>query len=138
MTTVGERIKARREELDWTQDDLATKASISKSFLSDLENGKRNVGADKLLDIARALSLSLDYLMTGKDAKSTETKKNEKEVQIPKALAEFAGDEGLSFRQAIALLEMQNQIIAHRSSTKKGDLEKVDWQKFYEAVKEFL
>ena len=38
----------------------------------------------------------------------------------------------------IALLEMQNQIIAHRSSTKKGDLDKVDWQKFYEAVKEFL
>lgn len=138
MATVGERIKARREELEWTQDDLATKASISKSFLSDLENSKRNVGADKLLDIARALSLSLDYLMTGKDAKKTASKQPEKEVQIPKALAEFAGDEGLSFRQAIALLEMQNQIIAHRSSTKKGDLEKVDWQKFYEAVKEFL
>ncbi|EMI55228.1 helix-turn-helix domain-containing protein [Rhodopirellula sallentina] len=138
MTTVGERIKARRDELDWTQDDLATKAGISKSFLSDLENGKRNVGADKLLDIARALSLSLDYLMTGKDAKKTTTKTPEKEVQIPKALAEFAGDEGITFRQAIALLEMQNQIIAHRSSTKKSDLDKVDWQKFYEAVKEFL
>lgn len=138
MATVGERIKSRRDELDWTQDDLAGKAKISKSFLSDLENGKRNVGADKLLDIARALSLSLDYLMTGKNAKKKATEASEKEVQIPKALAEFAGDEGLSFRQAIALLEMQNQIIAHRSSTKKGDLEKVDWQKFYEAVKEFL
>jgi len=138
MATVGERIKARREELEWTQDDLANKASISKSFLSDLENSKRNVGADKLLDIARALNLSLDYLMTGKNAKKTASKQPEKEVQIPKALAEFAGDEGLSFRQAIALLDMQNQIIAHRSSTKKGDLEKVDWQKFYEAVKEFL
>ena len=138
MATVGERIKARREELEWTQDDLANKAGISKSFLSDLENSKRNVGADKLLDIARALNLSLDYLMTGKNAKKTSTKQPEKEVQIPKALAEFAGDEGLSFRQAIALLDMQNQIIAHRSSTKKGDLEKVDWQKFYEAVKEFL
>jgi len=138
MATVGERIKSRRDELDWTQDDLAGKAKISKIFLSDLENGKRNVGADKLLDIARALSLSLDYLMTGKNAKKKATEASEKEVQIPKALAEFAGDEGLSFRQAIALLEMQNQIIAHRSSTKKGDLEKVDWQKFYEAVKEFL
>jgi len=52
MTTVGERIKSRREELEWTQDELANKANISKSFLSDLENGKRNVGADKLLDIA--------------------------------------------------------------------------------------
>lgn len=136
MTTVGERIKDRREELGWKQDDLATKAGISKSFLSDLENGKRKVGADKLLDIARALSLSLDYLMTGKNAEKA--KEPAHEVQIPKALAEFAEDEGLSFRQAISLLEMQNQIIAHRSSTKKGNLEKIDWQKFYEAVKEFL
>jgi len=138
MATVGERIKSRRDELDWTQDDLAQRAKISKSFLSDLENGKRNVGADKLLDIARAISLSLDYLMTGKNAKKRAQEMPPEEVQIPTALAEFAADEGLSFRQAIALLEMQNQIIAHRSSTKKGDLEKVDWQKFYEAVKEFL
>ena len=136
--TVGDRIKSRREELKWTQDDLSKKAGISKSFLSDLENGKRNVGADKLLDIARALSLSLDYLMTGKNARKKAAKEPEKEVQIPKALAEFAGEEGLGFRQTIALLEMQNQIIAHRSSTKKGDLKKVDWQKFYEAVKDFL
>lgn len=136
MTTVGERIKSRREELGWKQDDLASKASISKSFLSDLENGKRNVGADKLLDIARALSLSLDYLMTGKN--SERAKQASQELQVPKALAEFAEESGLTFRQAIALLEMQNQIIAHRSSTKKGDLNKVDWQKFYEAVKEFL
>ena len=54
MPTVGSRIKRRRETLGWTQDELAKKANISKSFLSDLENGKRNVGADKLLDIARA------------------------------------------------------------------------------------
>lgn len=136
MSTVGARIRARREELGWTQEDLARKANISKSFLSDIENGKRSVGADKLLDVARALSRSLDFLMTGKDAESGELSPTE--VQIPKSLAKFAADEGLSFRQALALLEMQNQIIAHRSSVKKGDLETVDWQKFYEAVKEFL
>ena len=49
MDVVGDRIKARRLELGWTQDVLAEKAGISKSFLSDLENGKRSVGADKLM-----------------------------------------------------------------------------------------
>ena len=39
--SVGERIKARRSELGWTQELLAQKAGISKSFLSELENGKR-------------------------------------------------------------------------------------------------
>ena len=62
---VGERIKKRRLELGWTQDQLGQKAGISKSFLSDLENGKRSVSAKNLLDIARALSVSLDFLMTG-------------------------------------------------------------------------
>jgi transcriptional regulator with XRE-family HTH domain len=131
--TVGDRIKKRRNQLGWTQDVLAEKAGISKSFLSDLENGKRSVGADKLLDIGRVLNLSLDYLMT---AEKSETEPDE--VQIPSSLASFAAKAGLTFRQALTLLEMQKQIVAHRSATKKVGLDKVDWQKFYEAVKEFL
>lgn len=133
MATVGERIRSRREELGWKQDDLASKAGISKSFLSDLENGKRNVGADKLLDIARALSLSLDYLMTGEVSKEQKA-----EVSIPVSLAKFAAEEGLSMRQTLMLLDMQKQIVAHRSAKKKDGAEGVDWQKFYEGVKEFL
>lgn len=133
--TVGERIKRRRNTLGWTQDVLAEKAGISKGFLSDLENGKRSVGADTLLDIGRALSLSLDYLMTGT---APEVEAGATQVQIPSSLAAFAGEAGLPFRHAIALYDMQLQIKAHRSATKKDGLEKVDWQKFYEAVKEFL
>ena len=134
MGKVGERIKKRRTELAWTQEVLAQKAGISKSFLSDLENGKRSVGADTLLEIGRVLNLSLDYLMKGDD----EPEAKAADVQIPASLAEFAAQEGISFRQALTLLDMQRQIIAHRSSTKKDDLEGVDWQKFYQSVKEFL
>jgi transcriptional regulator with XRE-family HTH domain len=130
---VGERIRKRRLELGWTQDQLCQKAGISKGFLSDLENDKRNVSATNLLDIARALSLSLDYLMTG-DA----TVKPVTEISIPATLARFAADEGISLRQTLMLLDMQKQIVAHRSAKKKDDLESVDWRKFYESVKEFV
>ena len=133
MASVGERIRGRRTELGWTQDQLAQKAGLSKSFLSDLENGKRSVGANKLLDIARALGVSLDFLMTG-----TASQDQKSEVPIPASLARFAAEERLSFRQTLMLLEMQNQIVAHRSAKKKDSLEAVDWRKFYEAVKEFL
>ena len=133
MSTVGDRIKKRMAELGWTQDQLAQKAGISKSFLSDLENGKRSVSADKLLDIARVLNLSLDYLMKGE-----ETGVKPAEVQLPASLAAFAEDEGLTFKQALALLRMREQIVAHRSTSKKEGVDKVDWQRFYEAVKEFL
>ena len=133
MSGVGERIKARRVELGWTQDQLALKAGISKSFLSDLENDKRSVSAENLLEIARALSLSLDYLMTG-----TASQEQPTEVAIPASLAKFAAEERLSLRQTLMLLDMQKQIVAHRSAKKKEGLEGVDWRKFYEGVKEFL
>lgn len=133
MAGVGERIKARRLELEWTQDNLAQKAGISKSFLSDLENGKRSVGAENLLDIARALGVSIDFLMTGEASE-----KPVREVPIPATLARFAAEDGLSFRQTLMLLDMQKQIVAHRSARKKDGLESVDWRKFYESVKDFL
>jgi transcriptional regulator with XRE-family HTH domain len=130
---VGDRIKQRRLELGWTQDQICEKVGLSKSFFSELENGKRSVSAENLLEIARALSVSLDYLMTGKASKEKPT-----EVSIPASLAKFAAEERLSLRQTLMLLDMQKQIVAHRSAKKKDGLEAVDWRKFYEGVKEFL
>ena len=133
MAGVGERIKKRRAELGWTQDQLAQKAGLSKSFLSDLENGKRSVGAENLLEIARALGVSIDFLMTGEASQDQQA-----EVPIPASLARFAAEEGLSFKQTLMLLEMQQQTVAHRSVKKKDVLDSVDWRKFHEAVKDFL
>lgn len=133
MAGVGERIRKRRLKLGWTQEQLCQKAGISKGFLSDLENDKRSVSAENLLDIARALSLSLDYLMTGKASEEQPT-----EVAIPATLAKFAAEERLSLRQTLMLLDMQKQIVAHRSARKKEGLKAVDWRRFYEGVKEFL
>lgn len=132
-SNVGDRIKQRRLEIGWTQEQLCTQTGLSKSFLSELENGKRSVSASNLLDIARALSVSLDFLMTGKASKEKPT-----DVAIPSSLANFAADAGISMRQTLMLLDMHKQIVAHRSTKKKGSFDSVDWQKFYEGVKEFL
>jgi len=133
MSTVGERIKKRRLELGWTQDRLAGDARISKGFLSDIENGKRSIGADNLLALASALGVSMDFLMKGGRPSAPAA-----EVQIPGSLSAFARSANLSFAQALTLLEMQRQIVSHRSSSKSQDLEKVDWKRFYESVKVFL
>jgi transcriptional regulator with XRE-family HTH domain len=130
---LGERIKSRRLELEWTQDALAQKAGISKGFLSDVENGKRGVGADTLLDIARVLGMSLDYLMKG----TPDERAARSEVEIPHALAELADANSLSFRQTLTLLQMQRQIVAHRSAA-SAERTSFDWARFYESVKEFL
>src|SRR5512139_1741369 len=125
MNPVGERIRKRRNELDWTQERLAKESGLSKGFLSDVEAGKRSVGADSLLAIANALGVSMDELM----------KPQKGEVHIPASLSQFARSANLTFAQALLLLDLQRQIIAHRSRSKSDDLEKVDWKRFYEAVK---
>jgi DNA-binding XRE family transcriptional regulator len=133
MATVGDRIKVRRTDLGWTQEQLAGKAKISKGFLSDLENGRRNVGADTLLELATALGLSLDYLMTGEIAEVPG-----RPVEIPTSLAELASKEGLTFLQTRQLLGMAQQIVAHRTNTAPDTTAGFDWPKFYASVKKFL
>lgn len=133
MTSVGERIRQRRSELGWTQEQLAREAALSKGFLSDLEAGKRSVGADSLLALATALGVTMDYLMRG-DPTSPQTT----DVHIPGSLSAFAKSAALTYAQTVMLLDLQRQIIAHRSTSKSDDLEKVDWRRFYESVREFL
>jgi hypothetical protein len=71
--------------------------------------------------------------------KGSEPETTVREVQIPASLSKFATEAGLSFRQALVLLGLQRQIVAHRSAGKRSQtLEDVDWRKFYESVKEFL
>lgn len=130
--TVGDRVRQRRNELGLKQEDLAQKAGISKSFLSDVENGKRSIGAETLLDLSRAMGVSLDYLMTGEDSDD-----QEKQAEIPPALATFAAEEGLSVRDTLTLLHMQQQIVTTRKEAGKRQ-ERVDWKEFYNAVKKFL
>ncbi|MEM7144866.1 MAG: helix-turn-helix domain-containing protein [Verrucomicrobiota bacterium] len=134
MARVGDRIRERRKDLGWTQDKLATKAKLSKGFLSDVENGKRNISADNLLDLATVLALSLDFLMKGEKEHELAVD----DIQIPNSLSAFATTENLSYKQALLLLSMQRQIVAHRSATKSADLESVDWRIFYDSVKQFI
>lgn len=131
MATVGDRVKLRRTELGLTQDVLAEKAGISKSFLSDLENGRRSIGAETLLDLGRAMGVSLDFLMVG------EQKPNRLEDQhIPATLARFAEEKSLSVRQTLTLLRINDQLGESRRGPKKTG--EVDWRQLYLAVKKFL
>lgn len=130
MATVGDRVKQRRVELGWTQDTLAEKAGISKSFLSDLENGRRSIGAETLLDLGRAMAVSLDFLMIGKESN------RHPEPQIPASLALLAEEEGLTMRQALMLLHIREHIAESRRNPRKAT--GVDWRELYLAVKKFM
>jgi ribosome-binding protein aMBF1 (putative translation factor) len=52
--TIGSSIRLARHNDGMSQDDLAAAAGIAKSFLSDLENGKRTPSAETLLRLSKA------------------------------------------------------------------------------------
>lgn len=64
---VGQRIRQRRNELGLTIDDVSQAMSISKSFLSDCENGKRSIGFCKLYYLAQVMRRTTDWFAKGWD-----------------------------------------------------------------------
>ena len=55
---LGLRIRALRRERDWTQEKLAEAAVIDRSYLADIEAGRRNPTLDVLWRISDGLSLT--------------------------------------------------------------------------------
>lgn len=64
MSTIGDRIKARREALGMTQEELADLLGYrGKSSVSKLESGQGDPGQSKVLAFARTLKTTPAYLM---------------------------------------------------------------------------
>ncbi|MCI8779320.1 MAG: helix-turn-helix transcriptional regulator [Lachnospiraceae bacterium] len=63
--TAGERIMVLRNDRGYTREQLAELADISDKFLYEIETGKKGFSAITLMNLSKALEVSLDYIMTG-------------------------------------------------------------------------
>lgn len=61
---LGDNIRNYRELRGFTQEKLAELSNISDKHLSKIERGKINIKIDTLVNIATALSVSVDTLLT--------------------------------------------------------------------------
>ena len=77
----GKRLKALREENGLTQKDLADKLSLTPKAISFYELGAREPSGEALINMAKILETSTDYLLG-----NTNIKKAEK---MPKDLNKF-------------------------------------------------
>lgn len=133
MPSVGDRIREIRETQKLTQDQLAEKADISKGFLSEIENGKRNVSSEYLLRVANALCASVDYLLRG----TTDVSHVNKEpVVIPPDLSDAAQRLNLSYAETIELLDAHRSVIAKRSMKQSKPFSPDDWVALHKAIKQ--
>ena len=56
---LGEQIKEAREQLGWTQSEVAEKARMTVNYFAMIERGEVNPSFDKIKGIARVLKLKL-------------------------------------------------------------------------------
>jgi transcriptional regulator with XRE-family HTH domain len=62
LRLLSERIKSLRNTRRWSQEQLAERASIQRSYLAALERGTRNPSVRTLVKLANALNVSVSDL----------------------------------------------------------------------------
>lgn len=60
----GARVRHLRKQRGWTQAEMADRLGIDRSYLADLERGKRNVSLVNIDIIAKGFSLTLSQLFS--------------------------------------------------------------------------
>lgn len=60
---LGEKIRERRKELGWSQEDLSDKTGLDRTYISGIERGLRNPALKNLSKLSKALKISIDQLM---------------------------------------------------------------------------
>ncbi len=64
LIRLGDRIRKLRKKHGWTQVVFAERVGIDRSFLADVERGKRNVSILNLDLISKGLKISLSRLVS--------------------------------------------------------------------------
>ena len=65
LLRLGDRVRKLRKQHGWTQTIMAEKVGIDRTFLAEVETGRRNIAIFNLYLIAKSLNLSLAQLLSG-------------------------------------------------------------------------
>ena len=81
---MGSRIKKLRKDSGMSQEELAGKLGISRSYFSKIENDQRGLSIDIMQKICRIFNISMDEFFNNEEEKDTyletETKKFHKKI----------------------------------------------------------
>ena len=62
---VGDRIRKKRIQLGFSQDEVAERIDRAPKYCSDIERGTCGMSTETMLAISECLDMSLDYMMFG-------------------------------------------------------------------------
>lgn len=61
---LGQSLREERKARGLTQQELADRSGLTKSYVSDVERGERNVTFENLLRLVRAIGVSLSSVVS--------------------------------------------------------------------------
>lgn len=64
----GATVRTRRKRLGISQEELAERSDLHRTYISDVERGSRNVSLENIARIAQALELSIAELFPSEAA----------------------------------------------------------------------
>lgn len=64
IETFGRNVRQARKDMGWTQEQLAFEAGVKRAYLSEVENGQRNVSLDVVEKLAKALAIDVSKLVS--------------------------------------------------------------------------
>ena len=67
LRALGRRIRELRLAKGWSQEELARRSGLHRTYISSVEQGKRNLAALNLRGLARAYRMSMSELFKGID-----------------------------------------------------------------------
>lgn len=70
-----ERIRALREDADYTQQNVANLLHVGQRTYSDYESGKTRIPIDSILVLAKFYNVSVDYITGASNIKNEYPKK---------------------------------------------------------------
>lgn len=68
--TYRERVRALREDSDFSQAYVATLLNVGQRTYSDYESGKTRIPVDSLIKLAKFYNVSMDYISGTSDIKA--------------------------------------------------------------------
>jgi transcriptional regulator with XRE-family HTH domain len=63
LRNIGARVRECREKRQWTQEDLAERAELDRSYIAGIEAGLRNPSIKAIAKIASGLDLTIAELL---------------------------------------------------------------------------
>ncbi|KHO39104.1 DNA-binding protein [Clostridium tetani] len=109
---IGEKIQKLRKEKNLSLRALAEKAGISKSTLSDIENGNTNPTTNTLNKLATALNVSLEDLFKSEPITKEKLKEwDEKYLNLKEESTPYKSDKITDIKKAMDLILSQDSLM---------------------------